>query len=74
MVSGMWVLLEIILIGAVFLYATVIIQYFEPTTTICLIVPWFRELGFAIVYGALILKVYRLLGEFQSRKEQSTRA
>ncbi|XP_071149376.1 metabotropic glycine receptor-like [Mytilus edulis] len=68
MVSGMWVLLEIILIGAVFLYATVIIQYFEPTTTICLVLPWFRELGFAVVYGALILKVYRLLGEFQSRK------
>ncbi|XP_069107842.1 metabotropic glycine receptor-like [Argopecten irradians] len=68
MVSGMWTLLEIILIGAVLLYATVIMQYFKPTATICLVIPWFRELGFAIVYGALVLKVYRLLAEFQSRK------
>ncbi|KAJ8321030.1 hypothetical protein KUTeg_002617 [Tegillarca granosa] len=68
MVSGMWILLEVILLGAIFLYATVIIQYFEATTTICLIIPWFRELGFAIVYGSLILKMYRLLAEFQSRK------
>ncbi|KAK3083240.1 hypothetical protein FSP39_017567 [Pinctada imbricata] len=68
MVAGMWPLLEIILLGAILLYTTVIIQYFEPTTTICIIIPWFREVGFAIVYGALVLKIYRLLAEFQSRK------
>lgn len=68
MVIGMWCLLEIILLGALFLYATVVVQYFEPSTTTCLIVPWLRELGFAILYGALVLKIYRLLADFQSRK------
>lgn len=37
----------------------IIIQYFEPTTTICIMIPWFREMGFAVVYGSLVLKVYR---------------
>ncbi|XP_046543762.1 probable G-protein coupled receptor 158 [Haliotis rubra] len=66
--SSMWILLEMILVGALLLYATVVIQYFEPTTLTCIMVPWFRECGFAIVYGALVLKVYRILAEFQSRK------
>ncbi|XP_052813724.1 probable G-protein coupled receptor 158 [Mya arenaria] len=68
MVIGMWCLLEIILLGALLLYATVVVQYFEPSTTTCLLVPWLRELGFAILYGALVLKIYRLLADFQSRK------
>ncbi|KAL5005951.1 hypothetical protein ScPMuIL_017109 [Solemya velum] len=68
MVASMWVLLEFVLLGAFLLYATVVIQYFEPTATTCLIIPWFREEGFCIVYGALILKIHRLLAEFQSRK------
>ena len=37
----------------------VVIQYFEPSTTTCLLVPWLREVGFAILYGALVLKIYR---------------
>ncbi|KAK3599047.1 hypothetical protein CHS0354_012535 [Potamilus streckersoni] len=68
MVISMWILLEITLLGALFLYATVVIQYFEPSTTTCLIVPWLREVGFSILYGALTLKIYRLLADFQSRK------
>lgn len=41
------------------LFLQVVIQYFEPTTTTCLLLPWFREVGFVIVYGVLVLKVYR---------------
>ncbi|XP_041375052.1 probable G-protein coupled receptor 158 [Gigantopelta aegis] len=66
--SSMWILLEMILLGALLLYATIVIQYFEPTTITCILVPWFREVGFSIVYGALVLKIYRILSEFQSRK------
>ncbi|XP_062590312.1 metabotropic glycine receptor-like [Saccostrea cucullata] len=68
MVASMWILLEMVLVGAVLLYSTIIIQYFKPTTTVCIMIPWFREMGFAVVYGSLVLKVYRLLSEFQSRK------
>ncbi|KFM78586.1 putative G-protein coupled receptor 158, partial [Stegodyphus mimosarum] len=30
--------------------------------------PWFRGLGFAICHGAITLKIYRILAEFQTRK------
>ncbi|CAH1788353.1 unnamed protein product [Owenia fusiformis] len=68
MKASMWAMLEVLIFGSLLLYATVVIQYFEPDTTTCLLIPWFREIGFAIVYGALLLKVYRVLAEFQSRK------
>ncbi|GFT05169.1 probable G-protein coupled receptor 158 [Nephila pilipes] len=66
--SSMWVMLETILIGALFLYQTVIIRYFEPSVITCMLEPWFRGLGFAICYGAITLKIYRILAEFQTRK------
>lgn len=66
--SAMWILLEVILVGALIIYQTIIIRYFEPTTTTCLIEPWFREIGFIVLYGALLLKIYRILAEFQTRK------
>ncbi|XP_077563670.1 G-protein coupled receptor 158 smog [Haemaphysalis longicornis] len=66
--SAMWILLEVILVGALIIYQTIIIRYFEPTTTTCLIEPWFREIGFIVLYGALLLKIYRILAEFRTRK------
>lgn len=40
-----------------------------PASTIrCLLEPWFRELGFIVCYGAIILKLYRHLVEFRTRK------
>ncbi|XP_013422082.1 probable G-protein coupled receptor 158 [Lingula anatina] len=65
---SMWIMLEIILFGALLMYTSVVVQYFEPTTLTCILVPWFREVGFAIVFGALILKIYRFLAEFQTRR------
>lgn len=35
---------------------------------ICLIEPWLRELGFGFFYGSVIIKLYRILAEFQTRK------
>lgn len=35
---------------------------------ICLIEPWLRELGFGFFYGSTIIKLYRILAEFQTRK------
>uniref|UniRef100_T1IIA3 G-protein coupled receptors family 3 profile domain-containing protein n=1 Tax=Strigamia maritima TaxID=126957 RepID=T1IIA3_STRMM len=66
--TGMWTMLEMILIGAILIYATVVCRYFEPTTLNCLLEPWFRELGFAFCYGAIVLKMYKILVEFRTRK------
>lgn len=43
-------------------------RYFEPTSITCLLEPWLRELGFSIFYGSILIKLYRILTEFQTRK------
>lgn len=40
----------------------------EASSLTCLLGPWFRELGFAIFYGSILIKLYRVLTEFQTRK------
>ncbi|KAG5885164.1 hypothetical protein JTB14_037473 [Gonioctena quinquepunctata] len=66
--TSMWTILETILLGIFILYATVLVKSFDPSVTQCLLEPWFREVGFVICYGAIILKLYRHLIEFRTRK------
>lgn len=66
--SGMWTILETILLGILILYCTVVVKFFEPSVLQCLLEPWAREVGFIICYGAIILKLYRHLIEFRTRK------
>lgn len=46
----------------------IIVRFFEPSLLQCLLEPWARELGFIICYGAIILKLYRHLIDFRTRK------
>lgn len=46
----------------------VCVHFFPASPVRCLLEPWFRELGFIICYGAIILKLYRHLVEFRTRK------
>nr|CAH7747097.1 unnamed protein product [Callosobruchus chinensis] len=46
----------------------VVVKFFQPSIVQCLLEPWFREMGFVICYGAIILKLYRHLIEFRTRK------
>ncbi|XP_017095608.3 metabotropic glycine receptor isoform X2 [Drosophila bipectinata] len=66
--SGMWTVLETILLGIVLLYASVAVHFFPASTERCLLEPWLRELGFITCYGAIILKLYRHLVDFRTRK------
>ncbi|VDO06828.1 unnamed protein product [Rodentolepis nana] len=43
-------------------------MYFRASSAICILMPWFREVGFSLMYGVLIVKLYRVLICFQSRK------
>lgn len=61
-------MLETMLVGALMLYASVLVHYFRPTSLTCLLVPWLRELGFSIFYGSILIKLYKILAEFQTRK------
>lgn len=67
--SGL-VLLETILFGALLLYFPVVILYFQPSIFRCILLRWVRLLGFAIVYGTVTLKLYRVLKVFLSRTAQ----
>ncbi|XP_037005913.2 probable G-protein coupled receptor 179 [Artibeus jamaicensis] len=64
------VLLETILFGSLLLYFPVFILYFKPGVFRCVALRWVRLLGFAIVYGTIILKLYRVLQLFLSRTAQ----
>ncbi|KAJ8001991.1 hypothetical protein DPEC_G00175160 [Dallia pectoralis] len=48
----------------------VFILYFRPSTFRCILLRWMRHLGFAIVYGTVTLKMYRVLKVFLSRTAQ----
>ncbi|KAK7945064.1 hypothetical protein WMY93_000792 [Mugilogobius chulae] len=69
--SGM-ILLEAILFGALLLYFPVMILYFNPSVFRCILLRWVRLLGFAIMYGTIVLKLYRVLKVFLSRTAQRT--
>ncbi|KAL0966851.1 hypothetical protein UPYG_G00300940 [Umbra pygmaea] len=69
--SGL-ILLETILFGAVLLYFPVMLLYFTPSVFRCILLRWVRLLGFAIAYGTVILKLYRVLKVFLSRTAQRT--
>ncbi|XP_053424461.1 probable G-protein coupled receptor 179 [Nycticebus coucang] len=64
------VLLETILFGSLLLYFPVFILYFKPSVFRCIALRWVRLLGFAIVYGTITLKLYRVLQLFLSRMAQ----
>ncbi|XP_058558989.1 probable G-protein coupled receptor 179 [Neofelis nebulosa] len=64
------VLLETILFGSLLLYFPVFILYFKPSVFRCIVLRWVRLLGFATVYGTIILKLYRVLQLFLSRTAQ----
>uniref|UniRef100_A0A8C8R7A3 G-protein coupled receptors family 3 profile domain-containing protein n=1 Tax=Pelusios castaneus TaxID=367368 RepID=A0A8C8R7A3_9SAUR len=64
------ILLETILFGSLLLYFPVFILYFKPSIFRCIVLRWVRMLGFAIVYGTITLKLYRVLKVFLSRSAQ----
>ncbi|XP_055357952.1 probable G-protein coupled receptor 158 [Paramacrobiotus metropolitanus] len=66
--SATWPLLENIIMGGILVYCSVIIRYFPPTFERCMAEPWLRELGFMLFYCAVILKLYKVVTEFRTRK------
>ncbi|KAG5841560.1 hypothetical protein ANANG_G00167900 [Anguilla anguilla] len=67
--SGL-ILMEAILFGALLMYFPVVILFFAPSVFRCVLLRWVRLLGFAVVYGTVILKLYRVLKVFLSRTAQ----
>ncbi|XP_070575532.1 metabotropic glycine receptor-like isoform X2 [Ptychodera flava] len=67
------VLLRIILLGSLILYCPILISYSKPSNVTCALIPWFNEVGFAISYGALLLKTWRISVVFRVRSAARVR-
>ncbi|XP_038068972.1 probable G-protein coupled receptor CG31760 [Patiria miniata] len=67
------VLLRIILLGSLFLYCPVLVSYYEPTVATCMLLQWFKEVGFSILFGAVLLKTWRISVVFRVRSAARVR-
>ncbi|XP_045486371.1 probable G-protein coupled receptor 158 isoform X1 [Pieris rapae] len=65
---GMWTVLEVILLGAMFMYGSAAAQYIPGAQWRCITSAWLRELGFVACYGSVVLRLWVLLAEFRTRK------
>ncbi|XP_013142160.1 PREDICTED: probable G-protein coupled receptor 158, partial [Papilio polytes] len=65
---GMWTVLEVILVGAMLMYASAASQFIEDAKWRCIVGAWLRELGFVACYGSVVLRLWVLLAEFRTRK------
>ncbi|XP_070575540.1 metabotropic glycine receptor-like [Ptychodera flava] len=66
-------LLYVILIGAFITYTVTIIEYFPPNDVTCMTKPWVRHIGFALAYGALLFKTWRITVIFRVRSAKPIR-
>ncbi|XP_030756386.1 probable G-protein coupled receptor CG31760 isoform X2 [Sitophilus oryzae] len=66
-------LLGVIALGAFFMYGTMIVTYFNPTIYFCTARIWLREIGFALTYGALMLKTWRISLIFRVRSAKKVK-
>ncbi|XP_063838466.1 G-protein coupled receptor 179 [Ostrinia nubilalis] len=65
---GMWTVLEVVLLGALLMYASAACQYISEAQWRCVAGAWLRELGFVACYGSVVLRLWVLLAEFRTRK------
>ncbi|CAH0726021.1 unnamed protein product, partial [Brenthis ino] len=65
---GMWTVLEVVLLGAMLMYASAASQYISVARWRCVAGAWLRELGFVACYGSVVLRLWVLLAEFRTRK------
>lgn len=66
-------LLRIIILGAFFIYSTTIVLYPRPNMLTCTLRIWLREIGFALSYGALMLKTWRISVIFRVRSAKAVK-
>ncbi|CAL8101547.1 unnamed protein product [Orchesella dallaii] len=65
------VLLRFIVLGAFFIYCTILVMYPSPSVITCTLRVWLREIGFSLAYGALMLKTWRISVIFRVRSAKA---
>jgi hypothetical protein len=66
--------LAILAIGANISYAGTFILIWEPSVMYCSMYPWFKYIGFSLVFGALLVKTYRIHVIFTSKIKTQKKA
>lgn len=61
------VFLEILLVGSVFMYSSLAAAYVGPSSLTCTIEIWLYQCGFFVVYGTIVLKIWRVSASFRVR-------
>lgn len=64
--SASWQFLVLILLGALMAYAGLIISS-QPAMSICILSTWLMEIGFALSYGSILLKSWRIEKIFSNK-------
>ncbi|KAF2358020.1 GPCR family 3 C-terminal protein [Trinorchestia longiramus] len=70
--SSMWSMLLTMMLGACLIYCTVLVRSLRVTAFTCVGEQWLRETGFALYYGAIVLKLYRSLVQHRTRRAHRT--
>ncbi|OXA65196.1 hypothetical protein Fcan01_01961, partial [Folsomia candida] len=65
------VLLRFIVLGAFFIYCTILVNYPSPSVITCTLRVWLREIGFSLAYGSLLLKTWRISVIFRVRSAKA---
>ncbi|KPI94626.1 putative G-protein coupled receptor 158 [Papilio xuthus] len=65
---AMWTVLEVVIFGAMLMYASAASQFIAQARLRCIVGAWLRELGFVACYGSVVLRLWVLLAEFRTRK------
>ncbi|KAK7487087.1 hypothetical protein BaRGS_00021582, partial [Batillaria attramentaria] len=63
------IFLQIMIGSAVLMCTSVFVMYPEPTDALCTIFVWPFHMGFALLYGSLLIKTWRISVIFNSRKK-----
>ena len=58
--SSVPIFLHTLLIGALISYLEAVLLYFPLSNTVCKLQPWPRHIGFILVFGALLAKLWRI--------------
>jgi hypothetical protein len=66
--------LAIVALGAMVSYGGTFVSIWEPSVLYCSLYPWFKYIGFSLVFGALLVKTYRIQVIFTSKSKSQKNA
>eukprot|EP01135_Chromosphaera_perkinsii_P010641 Nk52_evm41s2192 gene=Nk52_evmTU41s2192 len=57
--------------GSIISFMTMVLMYLDQSENVCVATFWFRELGFIIAFGAIVVKTYRISRIFNNFRKRA---